>query len=162
VNRVTETHDHRVAGPGMTEAALRTEAAARLARNGQRLTEGRRIIVDTLAVADRPLTIPDILGASKVLAQSSAYRNLAVLETAGVVVKVVSTDEWVRYELSEDLTGHHHHLICGNCGAVVDIVVPAEIESGLDRELGRVAEAKGYQLHHHRLDLIGACPACRA
>ena len=120
------------------------------------------MIVDTLAAADRPMTIPDILGASSSLAQSSAYRNLAVLETAGVVVKVVSTDEWVRYELAEDLTGHHHHLICAQCGSVVDIVVPHEIESGLDRELGRVALDKGYQLHHHRLDLIGVCPSCRS
>jgi Fe2+ or Zn2+ uptake regulation protein len=161
VTRVSETADHRVAGTSMSRAALRTEAATRLARGGQRLTEGRRTIVDTLAGADRPLTIPEILGASGELAQSSAYRNLAVLEAAGVVVKVVSTDEWVRYELAEDLTGHHHHLICGQCGAVVDIVVPADIEAGLDRELGRVALAKGYKLHHHRLDLIGTCPACR-
>lgn len=140
---------------------MRTEIASRLARNGQRLTDGRKMIVEILTAADRPLTIPDILGASESLAQSSAYRNLAVLESAGVVVKVVSTDEWVRYELAEDLTGHHHHLICGRCGVVVDIVVPGEIEAGLDRELGRVAQDKGYQLHHHRLDLIGLCPACR-
>lgn len=158
---MTETADHRVARTGLSQAALVTEVAARLARNGQRLTEGRRVIVDTLSSADRPMTIPDLLGASGALAQSSAYRNLAVLETAGVVVKVVSTDEWVRYELAEDLTGHHHHLICGQCGAVVDIMVPVEIEAGLDRELGRVAHDKGYELHHHRLDLIGTCPSCR-
>ena len=32
------------------------------------------------------------------------YRNLSVLERAGVVQRIVTTDEWARYELAEDLT----------------------------------------------------------
>lgn len=61
--------------------------------------------------ADHPLSIPELLHATGDVAQSSAYRNLSVLERAGVVAKVVTNDEWARYELTEDLTGHHHHLV---------------------------------------------------
>ena len=32
------------------------------------------------------------------------YRNLSILERAGVVQKVVTSDEWARFELAEDLT----------------------------------------------------------
>ena len=71
--------------------------ATKLAEVGQRFTAGRRDIVAALSGADRPLSIPEILSITKGLAQSSAYRNLAVLENAGVVIRVITTDEWARY-----------------------------------------------------------------
>ena len=46
-----------------------------------------------------------------------------MLEQAGVVHRVVATDEFTRYELAEDLTEHHHHLICSSCGAVADFTI---------------------------------------
>lgn len=148
-------------GSSINTAVLRTDVAEKLARKGQRLTDSRRLIVDTLAGSGRPLTIPELLEESDGLAQSSAYRNLAVLESAGVVSRLVSTDEWVRYELAEDITGHHHHVMCVGCGAVRDVVVPDPLEQDLDRALTRIAAAQGYELRHHRLDLIGLCAGCR-
>ena len=50
------------------------------------------------------------------------YRNLTVLEDAGVISRVVTHDEWARFELAEDIGGHHHHLICEQCGTVRDVV----------------------------------------
>ena len=51
------------------------------------------------------------VGAAEILAvgslpQSSAYRNLAVLEACGVVHRVAGTDELARFERAEDLTEH--------------------------------------------------------
>jgi len=91
----------------------------------QRLTPTRRLIVDVLAAADRPLTIPEILDAQPALAQSSAYRNLVVLEQARVVHRLVTHADFARYELAEDLTGHHHHLVCRQCGRTVEVEGPA-------------------------------------
>ena len=150
-------HSHEHIDP----AGLAHEVAARLATVGQRLTGTRRAIVEALAAADRPLSIPEILESSQGLAQSSVYRNLSLLERAGVVARVVTTDEWARYELSEELTGHHHHLMCSKCGAVNDVRVPDDVEADLDRALEILAERAGFALQHHRLDLIGVCSACR-
>ena len=94
------------------------------------------------------------------LAQSSAYRNLAVLERAGVVHRIVAAGEFARYELAEDLTEHHHHLICATCGDVRDFTVSPELEGDLDRALGRIARQHGFSADHHRLDLVGTCSAC--
>lgn len=149
------THEH------IDPAGLAHEVAARLAIVGQRLTGTRRAIVEALAAADRPLSIPEILESSQGLAQSSVYRNLSLLERAGVVARVVTTDEWARYELSEELTGHHHHLMCSKCGAVNDVRVPDDVEADLDRALEILAARAGFALQHHRLDLIGVCSACR-
>jgi Fur family ferric uptake transcriptional regulator len=135
-------------------------ALTRLRKDAQRYTDNRRQLVAVLAAADAPLTIPEILQRRSDLAQSSVYRNLAVLERAGVVQRIVTTDEWARYELAEDLTEHHHHLICSACGLVRDFTVSARLERSIDEALGKVAETNGFRLDHHRLDLVGRCADC--
>ncbi len=106
-------------------------ASTRLRRDGQRYTECRRVLVAVL-VEHGPLTIPEILRRRPNIAQSSAYRNLAVLERSGVVRRIITADEWARYELAEPLAEHHHHLICAACGAVVDFTVSTRLERSLD------------------------------
>jgi Fe2+ or Zn2+ uptake regulation protein len=139
---------------------LHDVAAGRLEQDGQRYTTRRRALVEILAEADQPLTIPQVLQRRRGLAQSSVYRNLAVLQRAGVVHRIVTTDEFARYELAEDLTEHHHHLICSSCGDVADFTVPDNLEADLDRALGTVARRTGFTVDHHRLDLVGTCKTC--
>ena len=146
---------------GVQRAELDRIAAARLRRLGQRYTTGRRALIDVLATAPSPLTIPEILARGPGLAQSSAYRNLAVLERSGVVQRIVTTGEWARYELAEDLTEHHHHLVCSTCGVVGDVTVPPTVERSLDEALTKVADAQGFRLEGHRLDLVGTCERCQ-
>src|ERR671919_248107 len=76
-------------------------------------------------------------------AQSSAYRNLAVLERAGVTHRIVTTGDHACWELTEDLTEHHHHLICRGCGDVTDFTVPGDIERRLDDALADAASLAG-------------------
>lgn len=135
-------------------------ALTRLRKDAQRYTDNRRQLVAVLAAADAPVTIPEILQRRPDLAQSSVYRNLAVLERAGVAQRIVTTDEWARYELAEDLTEHHHHLICSSCGLVRDFTVSPRLERSIDEALAKVADSSGFRLDHHRLDLVGRCAAC--
>jgi Fur family transcriptional regulator, ferric uptake regulator len=141
---------------------LHAHAALRLRDDDQRYTSGRRALVELLADADRPLTVSEVLDRADGLAQSSAYRNLALLERAGVVHRIVTDDEFGRFELAEDLTGHHHHhLICTRCGQVEDFTIPADLEHRLDTALHQVATATGFTTDHHRLDLVGTCAHCQ-
>ena len=107
-------------------------ADERLRRDGQRYTANRRALVDAMASADRPVTVVELIDVATGMPQSSAYRNLSVLEDAGVVRRLVTADDTARFELAEDLTGHHHHhLICDSCGTVTDIDVPTDLEDGV-------------------------------
>ena len=133
--------------------------AARLDDDGQRYTSGRRKLVEVLVDAGRPLTAAEVLVEGD-LAQSSAYRNLAVLETCGVVHRVAGSDEFARFELAEDLTDHHHHLICTGCGQVADFTVDDALERSLEAAMREVAATTGFAPAHHRLDLLGRCAAC--
>ncbi len=141
-------------------ADLHATATTRLRVDGQRYTANRRAIVELLEQAVGPLSIPQLLELRRDLAQSSAYRNLSVLEHAKVVRRIVTNDEFARYELAEDLTEHHHHLICSTCGAVDDFTMSEEIEGELERALDRVARRNKFSPTSHRLDLVGVCARC--
>lgn len=144
---------------GRLTADLDATVEARLRHEGQRYTSGRRALVEALRRADTPLAITDLTGD---MPQSSAYRNLNVLEQAGVVRRVITEDDFARYELAEDLTSHHHHLICSSCGRVEDVEVPPALERDIDRALDRLARKAGFASVSHRLDLIGTCADCAA
>ena len=138
-------------------------ALLRLRLDGQRLTTGRQLILKTLEDVGEPVTIPMILKRQPKLAQSSVYRNLAVLEHAGLVSKISMGDEHAHYELGEEITNHHHHhTVCTSCGSVRDVTLSAASERSLDRALHDAAAGQGFELHHHRLDLLGRCADCVA
>ena len=139
---------------------LHNAVAERLRGADQRYTSGRRAIVDLLAEAPRPSTIPELLVRRPSLAQSSVYRNLVVLEEVGVAHRVVTSDERWRYELAEDLMGHHHHLICTTCGRVEDFTVSAQMEQMVEQALRRAVRGTGFRADTHRLDIVGTCAAC--
>src|SRR5438067_12593886 len=141
---------------------LHDTVSTRLRRANQRVTANRKAIVDALSASPRPMTIPELLDApaGRGLAQSSVYRNLVVLEQAGLVHRIVTDGEFARFELAEDLTEHHHHLICATCGSVGDFTVPAALEADLVRALRRVASRARFRADAHRLDLVGVCEDC--
>jgi len=146
------------------DGRLHEQAALRLAAADQRYTAGRRALVEVLGTSPRPLTTPEILDlAPGGVPQSSAYRNLTVLIDAGVVRRLAGADDVGRFELSEELTGeHHHHLVCAACGTVVDVTASPLLERALS-EAGRVvADETGFVVTDHRIDLVGCCPDCTA
>ena len=141
---------------------IHAEVKTRLAALDQRYTTGRRAIVDALTGAGGPLTVPEMLtGSGTTVPQSSAYRNLTVLIDAGVVRRIPGADEFARFELAEDLSDHHHHLLCSACGAVADVAATPRLEKAL-AEAARVAgEESGFEVTGHRIDLLGRCASCR-
>lgn len=141
-------------------AEVHDAVSAALAVLDQRYTASRRALVDVLAAAGRPVAITEVVERSVTLPQSSVYRNLTVLEQAGAVRRVASADERARYELDEALTGHHHHLVCVQCGTVADYTPPTAVERSVGKAIEAVTAATGFQPHAHRLDVLGLCARC--
>ncbi len=106
----------------------------------------RQALVATVAAAGRPLSVPEILALSVGLPQSSAYRNVKVLIDAGVVRRVSGIDDHDRFELAEELAGHHHHLICGRCGKVEDVMPSPRLKRAMAEAACVVSEEQGYQV----------------
>src|SRR5581483_4211186 len=108
---------------------LHDDVTQRLRHVGQRYTTGRRTLVDALTRSPRPMTTAELVATESGLPQSTTYKNLALLEQVGIVHRVLGSDEFTRFELAEELTGHHHHhLVCVSCGSVEDFEVPERVE----------------------------------
>jgi Fur family transcriptional regulator, ferric uptake regulator len=140
---------------------LHDTAERRLRRIDQRYTAGRRAIIELLVSAGHPVSISDIAECLPDLPRSSAYRHLVDLQAAGLVRRITANDEFTRFELAEDLTEHHHHLLCLNCGKVTDVTLPPTFERYVAETIGQLADAEGFQPHSHRLDVLGVCASCR-
>lgn len=140
--------------------SLHDAIGVRLAGLDQRYTRLRRVLVDTLAASARPLTIPEILEAAPELPQSSAYRNVTALIEASVVRRIAGPDDHGLFELAEEFSGHHHHLVCAACGKVEDVVPSERLERALGETMRALGEAQGYQVTEHRVELLGLCPEC--
>jgi Fur family transcriptional regulator, ferric uptake regulator len=140
---------------------MHSVAERRLRRIDQRYTSGRRAMVELLASAGHPVSIGDIARLLPGIPRSSAYRHLTDLQAAGLIRKVTASDEYTRFELAEDLTEHHHHLLCINCGKVTDVTLPAAIERQVTGAITKLADTEGFQAHSHRLDVLGLCAACQ-
>ncbi len=140
---------------------LRDTVLTRLRRANQRLTPNREALLEVLARAGNgPLTISEILAVRPDLAVSSVYRNLVVLEQADVVHRVVARGDFAYYELVEELTEHHHHVVCSNCGTVEDVPASASIEQSVRDVARQIARRTGFKTERHRLDLFGLCQRC--
>lgn len=133
----------------------------RLAAHGARYTRGRRTVVTALRGSDGPRSAAELhehLGSEVPL--SSLYRSLAVLEEAGVVVPHLGTKGLTRYELAEWLMGHHHHLVCVDCGSVDDIDVPLSQENKVKELVAQIGALASFRTIGHVLEIEGRCARC--
>jgi Fur family ferric uptake transcriptional regulator len=146
--------------PATAFADVHRAVEVRLNDRDQRYNANRRRIVEALAEAASPLTLPELLRRRPSLTQSSTYRNLAALEEARVVRRVVSGSEHAHFELAEDLTEHHHHLVCVDCGSIADVTLEPPLEARLERAFDVAAEARGFRPAGHSIDIYGRCAAC--
>ena len=145
----------------MATSTLDRQGERRLAEADVRYTEGRRVVIRALAEADGPRSASEL---SEVIGQavplSSLYRTLAVLADAGVLAPHFSSPGLTRYELAEWLSGHHHHLVCIECGRVQDLVASDAIESRLQAIVADVARDASFTDLNHALEIDGRCAQC--
>ncbi|MEX1093763.1 MAG: Fur family transcriptional regulator [Acidimicrobiia bacterium] len=146
----------------MPETNLEKQIAGRLQERDIRLTSGRRTIVRSLGVADGPRSASDLYASiGDTVPLSSIYRSLAVLEEAGVISPHYSTKGVTRYELAEWLMGHHHHLVCVECGQVEDIEIASEIETQLEAIVESIGREVSFAPRDHALNIEGLCSECK-
>lgn len=145
----------------MTRATVDREVEARLHDHDVRFTKGRRAVVDALARASGPMSAAELsveLGTGVPL--SSIYRSLAVLEEAGVISPHLGAKGLTRFELAEWLTGHHHHLVCVDCGSVADVDIPESKEETVRNVVADIAALASFNAIDHALEIEGRCARC--
>nr|WP_320133941.1 Fur family transcriptional regulator [uncultured Holophaga sp.] len=124
---------------------------------GLKQTPQRKALLDVLQVADRPLTVEEILGrmTGKRPGVPTLYRNLECFAGQGWVESLVGPDQVQRFVRCHS-AHHHHHIVCDGCGRV------AETDClGLEALLEQLGKSAGYKVTRHQLTLYGLCPQCQ-
>lgn len=86
---------------------------------------------------------------------TTVYRTLqALVDSGSVDVLRTGTGEAVYRRCS---TGHHHHLVCRDCGATVEVEGPA-----VETWARAVAAAHGFTEVSHTVEVFGRCADCAA
>ncbi len=126
-----------------------------MSEKGLRTTEQRKLIVSTFLQNDAHPTIEELLEQVRAsdprVGYATVYRTMKMLTEGGMANELHFGDGATRYEIADE-DAHHDHLICEECGNIV------EFEEPLIEELQeRIATQHGFVVTHHKHELYGHC-----
>ncbi len=132
--------------------------AAILRQHGYKLTPQRRAVIGTITANQDHLTPAAIYQRVHKehpnIGLVNIYRTLEILTELKLICELHAGDSCPSYTISAP--GHHHHLICDNCGRVIDFSGHdlAELEQRLSLETK-------FKINSHVLEFTGLCQACQ-
>lgn len=129
-----------------------------LRQNGYRLTAARRAILSALVNSGGHLTADELATAanrsSPQVGRMTVYRTLDLLQELGLIRPVYQSSGAAHFVLMEE--GHHHHLLCSVCDAVI------EFDECAVREMEeQIHERFHFEIQGHLLEIYGLCPNCQ-
>ncbi|WP_136635916.1 Fur family transcriptional regulator [Pseudooceanicola onchidii] len=135
----------------MTKIDRRTEdLTAALRRAGVRITRQRKALLSVLAAADDHPEAVELQRRAETevpgISLSTVYRTLTELESQGVIMRHQFEGTPARFEHTE--TDHHDHMIDMESGEVIEFT-----DDRIEALQAQIAEAMGYEIIHHRLEL---------
>jgi Fur family ferric uptake transcriptional regulator len=89
------------------------------------------------------------------VSKATVYNTLDLLQECGLVSKYRFAEKTSRYEKAFGRP-HHHHLICLNCGDIIEFV-----NEKLERIQDDVCREKSFQPQSYTLQIFGVCSRCR-
>lgn len=133
------------------------QIAARLRRAGYKITPSRMAVLEVIAQEGEHLNPNEVLDQAKSIhagiGRATVYRTLELLTQLGIVRPIYVGEDGPIYIRAE---GGHHHLVCSNCGRVVDFE-----RCAADEIANELAARHGFDITSHLLEFYGVCPDCR-
>ncbi|GAB6087909.1 Fur family transcriptional regulator [Alkaliphilus crotonatoxidans] len=87
---------------------------------------------------------------------ATVYRTLQLLDEMGLISKINLDDGCSRYEFNHHEDDHqHHHLICQNCGAIIEVKI--DLLDQLEEEIEKVYH---FKIKDHKVKFFGTCSQC--
>lgn len=134
------------------------ELAQILHQAGYKYTSPRRLVAEVLLESRTHLTAPEVVERvaeqDASIGRMSVYRTLDLFTRLGLIHPAFQGGVNARYVVM--VGGHHHHLICQNCGKVV------HFDECPLRDLTHQLETQfGFAIEGHLLELFGRCADCK-
>jgi Fe2+ or Zn2+ uptake regulation protein len=129
-----------------------------LSTSGRRLTGQRQLLLQLMQESGGHLDAQELyrlaLERNPRLSLSTVYRTMNLLRDLGLVDEVHLGEDHHHYELKPQ--AQHCHLVCANCGAVVEIGCDL-----IDELKATVSRQHDFEITEARVDLVGLCGKCR-
>ena len=140
----------------MNYSKKKIESALR--QRGYKVTPQRRTIIGEIIDTHEHLTPAAIYKRVNLehpgIGLVTIYRTLEILAELGLICETHAGGSCRSY-LMRRPSGHHHHLICSDCGKVVDFT-----DCGLRELERRLAEETRFKINGHLLEFLGQCRQC--
>lgn len=124
-----------------------------------RNTPIRNALLNVLAQNKKPLTPQEILSGLEKKGikanKTTVYRQIESLLEYKILNEVNLADRSKRYELSDE-HGHHHHLVCLECGNIEDVELPEDLK----KQEQLVWKKTKFKVLQHSLEFFGICKKC--
>lgn len=129
-----------------------------LSRLGHRITRQRTMVVEVVLDSSCLQCAEDIYDKCRQLDDGislpTIYRTLDMLVSAGVVRKLHFGQGRSWFEPIQQ-EGHHHHLVCRNCGA------KAPVNTCPHQLIQEVARRNEFIVLDHQFEILGICRECQ-
>jgi Fur family transcriptional regulator, peroxide stress response regulator len=133
------------------------EAIDQLKKSGVRITPQRHAVLEYLIQSMSHPTADEIYksleGRFPNMSVATVYNNLRVFKEVGLVKELNYGDASSRFDC---ITTDHYHIICKQCGKMVDFHYP-----GLDEVETLAEQVTGFKVSDHRMEIYGICPSCK-
>ena len=139
---------------------LKKSLAEYVDQQGLRWTDKRRLICDTFFASSEHISLEELLSRVRAkdprIGYATVYRTMRLLVESGVANERHFADEITSFEPTDTET-HHDHLICVDCGKIVEFKEPK-----IEKLQEQVARRHGFELRYHKHELYCVCldPKC--
>ena len=122
-----------------------------------RVTRQRRAVLEAIVASPRAFTLVEIYDRARMreprLGLATVYRTVELLRRTGAVRPLAGAGRSAYVRCGP---GHHHHLVCLDCGSVEETdLCAAPPKAELQRRHGFAAE-------EHQFEVFGTCAECAA
>lgn len=128
-----------------------------LKKEGIRITPQRHAVLEYLLESETHPTADDIYKALEEkfpnMSVATVYNNLRALRNVGLIRELTYGDDSSRFDCNMT---EHYHIMCEDCGKIVDFHYPP-----LDEVESLAEKVTGFEVSHHRMELYGKCNECK-
>ena len=129
-----------------------------LVHKGLKATNQRKAILKTFLNSQSHCSTEDLYLRLKrkhpKIGYATVHRTLKLLVECGIAIEQNFRDGHVRFESARE-DSHHDHLVCQQCGLIIEFEEPQ-----IEELQNKVALAHQFIIKNHRHELYGLCSRC--
>jgi len=137
----------------IVDEAKKLDLILYLKERGLRITPQRLLILQSIISLKGHPTADDIHRLIPFTSLTTIYNNLKLFVKMEIANELPYGNGLSKYELNES---RHYHVICQNCGKVVDFNYPVLLE--IEKLASKLTK---FEIFQHHFEIYGICPSCQ-